>query len=125
MLHGLTVVADITMLSLKTSILILYIRMFGIKTSFRYLTYSIIAIQALVYLATSGAAASMLFLCADRISITHTFCAQNYNLVTAQRIFGVITDFLVLGMPIPIIWVLQMPTRRKLEVIGNFMTGSM
>lgn len=125
MLHGLTIVSDITMLCVKTSILICYINAFYYIVVLRTLAYYIMAIQAIVYLTTSGVTVSMLFLCADKISATHTFCAQNYNLVTAQRIFGVTTDFLVLGMPIPLIWRVRMRKRQKIQITAVFMIGSM
>lgn len=101
-----------------------FIRVFGLVVSFKNLTYSVLIIQALVYLTTSGVSVGMLFRCVGNNSVVN-FCAHNYKLVVAQHIFGVITDFLVLGMPIPLIWRLQIRKNHKLILIGLLMIGSM
>lgn len=81
--------------------------------------------QILFYLAFTGVAIGLMLLCTAKTATTRSFCTQSYKLVIAQSVFGVVTDFLVLGIPIVRVWRLHLSTRRKIGVIGIFMTGSM
>ena len=38
---------------------------------------------------------------------------------------GVITDFIIMVIPWPLVWRLQMPTRQKFAVIGMFLLGAL
>ena len=40
-----------------------------------------------------------------------------------QGIFNVVSDFYLLILPIPVVWQLQMPSKRKIGVCAIFMTG--
>lgn len=46
---------------------------------------------------------------------------QDYGVV--QGIFGLVTDFYLLFIPVPAVLSLQLPTRKKIGVIAIFMTG--
>jgi dolichyl-phosphate-mannose--protein O-mannosyl transferase len=110
---------------MKLSALLIFLKVFGIKTRFRYTTYFLVAVQAFFYLASTGITVGLLFLCIAENGTTHTFCTQTYKLIIVQRVFGVITDFLVLGMPIPVIWGLSYEVSKKIKITALFMTGFM
>lgn len=83
------------------------------------------AVQTLFYLAFTGVAFGLLFLCTAKNATTLSLCTNNYKLVIAGSVFSVVTDFLVLGIPIMRVWHLRLSVRRKIGVTSIFMTGSM
>lgn len=119
----MSIVADLTMFCVKLSALLFLLKLFGGGTSFRHSAYLIIAVQVLFYLASTGVTLGLLLLCTAKNGTTHAFCTQTYKLFIAQRVFGVITDILVVGMPVVVVW--RLSIRRKVRIISLFMTGSM
>ena len=54
--------------------------------------------------------------------------AKCYDLrpqVIAAAVQNVVTDIIILCLPIPIVWKLQMATERKLQLVGLFALGSL
>ena len=43
----------------------------------------------------------------------------------ASSVLNVVTDFLLLVLPLPILWRLQISMERKLELIGIFLLGGL
>ena len=43
----------------------------------------------------------------------------------ALGVSGVVTDFIIMVIPWPFVWRLQMPTRQKFAVIGVFLLGAL
>lgn len=52
-------------------------------------------------------------------------CIKVQDFYLAVAISDLILDIMILALPIPHLWVLQMPLRQKLAVGGMFLTGSM
>lgn len=52
-------------------------------------------------------------------------CIDTYHFYLGNAISSVITDFLILGVPIPMVWRLQMPIAQKLAVCGTFLLGGL
>lgn len=50
-------------------------------------------------------------------------CLRLTSVGIAQSGFNVLSDFYLLIIPIPAVWSLQMPTRKKVGVCAIFMTG--
>lgn len=119
------IVAFPTMFFVKLSILLLYLRIFGIDKTFRNIIFALTAIQAVFYLGSTGIAIGLLYACDVEHARARSFCTQNYKVLMAQSVFGVVTDFLTLGIPIARVWRLQLSAHRKMGVIGVFMTGLM
>lgn len=113
------------MLCVKLSILLLYLRVFNADRKLRYAIYFFMTINAFFYLGSTGVAIGSLHLCTIEHARTRPFCTQNYKIVMAQSVFSMITDFLILGIPITRVWRLQLSVRRRIGVIGVFMTGFM
>lgn len=82
------------------------------------------AVQTLFYLAFTGFAFGLLFLCTAQNATKLSFCTNYYKPVIAGSVFSVVTDFLVLGIPIMRVWRSRLSVRRKIGVISIFMTGS-
>ncbi|KAM0803844.1 hypothetical protein BDR22DRAFT_923172 [Usnea florida] len=52
-------------------------------------------------------------------------CIDIMAVTRALGISGVTTDFIIMGIPWPFVWQLQMPTRQKFAVIGVFLLGAL
>ena len=49
--------------------------------------------------------------------------AKDIPLGTTQGAVGVATDFFIFCLPIPVVWKLQLPLKKKIGVLAIFMTG--
>ena len=49
--------------------------------------------------------------------------AKDIPLGISQGVVGVATDFLIFCLPIPVVWKLQLPIRKRIGVLAIFMTG--
>lgn len=52
-------------------------------------------------------------------------CAQDKVLGYIIPVFNIISDHYLLFLPISVVWKLQMPTRKKIEVCAVFLTGTL
>lgn len=109
---------------IKASILYLYHRIFSTSAIFRktlwvvgIFVFSYSSIQAL------GSTIQCFPLRADWEPLQHHWCM---NLDVAGTILGtcnVLTDFIILALPIHPLWQLQRPFKEKLEIMGMFLLG--
>ncbi|KAI1652710.1 hypothetical protein F4813DRAFT_377218 [Daldinia decipiens] len=112
---------------IKLSILFLWKRIFGPTKYFTTLCWLMIGIISAwslsFFLAT-------VFQCGTRwtwnwapIGIFLTQCTHTLNLLTTFTGTDVLTDFIIMFMPVPLIWRLHMPIRNKIGVTSIFMIG--
>jgi hypothetical protein len=111
----------------KLSIFLLYLRLFGPNKWTKYLTYIGIAMTFAVYTATTFAFG---YLCVRRPgetwyeSQTSDRCLVNsIPLYYIQGIFGLLSDLYIFFLPVPVVWRLQMPLKRRIGVMAIFATG--
>ncbi|KAI1382424.1 hypothetical protein F4677DRAFT_452129 [Hypoxylon crocopeplum] len=57
------------------------------------------------------------------IGIFLTQCTNTLNMLTVFTATDLFTDFIIMFMPVPLIWKLQMPTRKKVGITSIFMVG--
>lgn len=57
------------------------------------------------------------------ITLFLTHCTNTLNMLTVFTVTDIVTDFVIIAMPVPIIWRLQLPTAKKLGLTGLFMLG--
>ena len=50
-------------------------------------------------------------------------CGQDLTLGYVIAAFNVLSDFYLLAIPIPIVWKIQLPLRKKIGISVVFMTG--
>lgn len=50
-------------------------------------------------------------------------CQKSILYGEVQGAFNLVSDFYVLVIPMPAVWALQMPTKKKVGIIAIFMTG--
>ncbi|MCJ1265865.1 hypothetical protein MMC22_005746 [Lobaria immixta] len=115
---------------IKLSITLYYRRIFvGIKgTLFDWITKVAIVI---VVLWTIACLVSSIFSCGAHFSANWgtfqdvvKYCGAMTNITNAFVVSDLITDIMILCLPLPVIWKIQMTTTRKLIVTGILATGA-
>lgn len=111
----------------KLSIFLLYLRAFGPNRPVRYLTYLGIGINLAFH---AGASFVYAYLCVPRPSETwlqgqtsHRCLDRATTMAYAQGIFGIVSDLFIWLLPLPVIWSLHMPLKKKVGVSAIFATG--
>ncbi|KAL8892838.1 MAG: hypothetical protein Q9215_000202 [Flavoplaca cf. flavocitrina] len=116
---------------IKLSLFLLFLEIFGTLRWLRLLVYLGIVVNGIIYLAITIAMAAS---CAPKhgytkldylSAITADKCARNDYLNTWPGLFNILSDFYLLILPLPAVWGLQLPTRKKLGICGMFLTGFM
>jgi hypothetical protein len=113
-------------LFIKLSILLLYLRI-SPERKFRIAVQLVIAIVVGYNLASAFA---NLFSCNPisktwDVSITEGSCINRPLFYFANAGANIGTDVIMIVLPIPMLWNLQLPMRQKLALIGIFMAGSL
>ncbi|KXX81080.1 hypothetical protein MMYC01_202801 [Madurella mycetomatis] len=107
-----------------TSILMLYHRIFPSK-NFRI---ALLLLGAVLFAWTMAAWFSSIFNCYPIESSWDPnvtgFCIDYGKVTLVIGIFNIVIDFIMLGYPMPLLWKLQMPTRRKILLSFTFVAGS-
>ncbi|KAJ0418860.1 hypothetical protein BJY00DRAFT_314538 [Aspergillus carlsbadensis] len=112
---------------IKTSILLLWKRMLSPIRSFQLFCTGMIGLVAAWSIAFFFAT---LFQCGTHwdwnwapIGFFLTQCTDTLNMLTVFCGTDLLTDFVIMFMPLPIIWKLQMSVKKKIGVMGVFMVG--
>lgn len=112
----------------KLSLFLLYLRIFSPDPWTRFLIYFGIVCTFIYYMAT---AITLTALCAARQgenwpqALLSSRCHKALVMTYVQGVFNIVSDFYLLILPIPVVWKLQFPLRRKIEVSTIFMIGLM
>lgn len=110
----------------KLSIFLLYFRLFSPNPRTRGFIYFGIAFTGIFY---TFASLFPIIACSPRkgetrlASLASARCAQDKILGYVMTVFNVVSDFYLLIIPMPVVWNLQMPTRKKVEVSAVFLVG--
>ncbi|KAL8637703.1 MAG: hypothetical protein Q9228_005053 [Teloschistes exilis] len=114
---------------IKLSIFLLYLRLFAPNIRMRYLIYA-----GIVYNFVTNIAIMVAFpaICAPRgsdnwiTSLEKTSCHNPLeDLAVAAGALNFASDVYILLLPVPMIWGLQLPMRRKIGLLTVFATGSL
>ncbi|MCJ1242111.1 hypothetical protein MMC14_010118, partial [Varicellaria rhodocarpa] len=121
------IVAGITFFFIKLSILLLYLRIFSLNLRTRYFIYfgvSAIFVFTVVSTILYGV------LCVphkheswQETSASPRCSSSQEGLETANGVFNAVSDIYILLLPLPSIWRLQLPMRKKTGLIATFLTG--
>lgn len=111
----------------KASILLLYIRLFGLIRWIRYLVW--IGMISLFFV-TWITVPLFLVYCTPRPGARwepaiFSRCQKVAVLGILQGTFHVLFDVFIIALPVPVIWNLNLEFRKKLGLLAVFMTGSM
>ncbi|KAI1114928.1 hypothetical protein F5Y14DRAFT_461024 [Nemania sp. NC0429] len=111
----------------KLSLLFLWKRIFSRARRFVLLCWVMIGVIAAWSIAFFF---STLFQCGTDwqknwapIGIFLTQCLNSLDLLTVFTATDILTDFIIILMPVPMIWKLQMQTKRKVGITATFMVG--
>ena len=110
----------------KLSILLLYLRIFSPDRWTRLFIYLGIWVIFIYYMVT---ASIFVGLCSPRhgeswpVALLSSRCGETMVMTYVQGIFNIVSDFYVLVLPLPVVWKLQLPLRKKIGVSAVFMTG--
>ena len=108
----------------KATILLLYLRLFKVNRRIRWTIRGLLLILLAYYLASIGAKAAT---CVPLRKLwtpqVEGHCFNNTILLLTDCGVSVLSDFTILILPMPLIWDLQMPTKRKLELTAVFGLG--
>ncbi|KAK5635985.1 hypothetical protein RRF57_011698 [Xylaria bambusicola] len=112
---------------IKTTILLLWRRLFARSRRLVIICHVMIAIIAAWTVAFFF---ETVFQCGTRWSLNWapifvflTMCTASLDVLTVFGVTDILTDLIILVMPIPLIWSLQMPQRKKIAVTGIFALG--
>jgi len=114
---------------IKATLLLLFLEIFGQLRWLRWLAYFGICFTGLFYLST---AVAYLILCAPKgqthldllTAISSAKCQkQGQPLSIVVGSFNLASDLYIFCLPLPAVWSLQMPTRRKIGVSAIFSSG--
>lgn len=109
----------------KVSILIFYLRI-NPASSFRYQVFFVLFVTVGYMIAICLA---LIFECHPIPKFWDPFvegkCVHVQDLYLANGILNVVTDFLVLLVPVPMLWALHVSSRQKFVLGGIFATGSL
>ena len=112
----------------KLSLFLLYLRIFSPNRTMRLLIYAGISVNLVYYVAT---AVGMMAFCLPRhgeswpLALLSQHCHHAITMTYVQGIFNIVSDLFILVLPIPVVWRLQMPQRKKWGVFAIFATGSL
>lgn len=111
----------------KASILLLYIRLFGLIQWIRCLVW---IGMIFLFLVTWVTVPLFIVYCAPRhgapwVAAVMSRCQRTAVLGILHGIFHVLFDIFIIVLPVPVIWNLNLEFRKKLGVLAVFMTGFM
>lgn len=125
LLFGLYFVFDLSITIPKCSVLLFYIRIFG--TSSKCFRYSVYGIQALNLAWLLSIWVFTIFQCHPVqkawMPSVPGHCVSTSSLWLASAIPSVAIDLMILFVPLPMLWQLQMKKSRKALIIGVFSCG--
>ena len=116
----------VSVLGYKMSILILYLRLFAVNKTFRYLTWSS---MLLVVGYLSANILTQIFGCSPRskywLPDTPGHCIDYTKAGLAYGSMNIVSDLLIFILPRPLVWRLKLSRREKAGVSVIFMSGAM
>ena len=117
----------LTIFFAKLSLFWLYLRIFSPNRRTRFLIYFGIGSTFAVY---TGTTAYIGYLCIPRpgqswLERANHQCTETRIVNYIQGIFGLVSDIYLFVLPIPPVWQLRMPFRRRIGVFAIFATGSL
>ena len=110
----------------KTSLLLLYLRIFGPNKSTRYAIYCGLVLAFCLYWVNIPITA---YYCGPRpgkpwsIPEIGLKCRKSIILGVTQGSLNVVLDIFIFVLPIPVVMGLQMSSRRRIAVLAVFLTG--
>jgi len=110
----------------KLSILFLFSRLFSVSPRTKLVIIGVMIFTTAYTVAILGVSVGSFVQCGSFEDMTTDFCkAMGTSISVVQSVINVITDFLVLFIPLPMTMALNLPVKKKLAVSAVFLTGLM
>lgn len=112
--------------SIKASILVLYHRVFFVSRRFTKMLWAV-GIFVLGYSGVLGGASLIQCLPLKYIwdRSVKGYCLGIPLAATILAVFNFLTDIIILVMPMPMLWKMQIETKEKYQIMGIFLTGGL
>ena len=112
--------------SIKASILVLYHRVFFVSRRFTRMLWAV-GIFVFAYSGILGGASLIQCLPLDYIwdRSVKGYCLKIPLASTILAVFNILTDIIILIMPMPILWKMQIETKEKFQIMGMFLLGGL
>ncbi|PSN59695.1 hypothetical protein BS50DRAFT_222489 [Corynespora cassiicola Philippines] len=108
----------------KLSVLLLFRRLFSVSPRTNLFIIGTMAFTTAYTISILGVSVSSFIKCGSLIDMTTDFCvAMGTSISIVQSVINVITDFMILFIPLPMTLALVLPLRKKLAVSSVFLTG--
>lgn len=109
----------------KTSILLLYLRVFSPARPLRVVIHITLWVHVTFYIVGFFMA---LFMCSPREALSnpyvqHAKCLDTRAFKVVSAVLNVVSDFAILVIPISTVWTLKMQRKQKIRTIAIFATG--
>ncbi|KAL8948136.1 MAG: hypothetical protein Q9222_005647 [Ikaeria aurantiellina] len=121
------IIYGVTMTIIKISILLFYCRLFPRESTPRYWRMAVYIIATVMILFCIGGVTACIFQCTPvdyawlRTGEGH--CINTLLLFYISSAVTVVTDVIILLLPMPIVWKLQMPRAKRYGVLAIFLLG--
>lgn len=114
----------IVITTIKTSICLLYLRIFGTRTGFRKVLFTS---EALIVAWCIDSVTAVIFQCRyGEVHLgldIHNRCTNINAYLIGTSVINVILDFWVLVVPLPVVWTLHLSNERKIALSGILLVG--
>ncbi|KAI1778214.1 hypothetical protein F4818DRAFT_405212 [Hypoxylon cercidicola] len=119
------VLSGFSLVASKTPILLLYIRLFGVKKWLKVCSYLTLAVLSVLMLACTIAIGVVCAPHGDVLPTSHLLRCSNWSAHNgiASGTLSIVVDIVILIIPIPVIIGLQLPTSKKIGLAVVFTTG--
>lgn len=118
----------VTLMTLKLAFLFFYRRIFRGRT-FNIASWTLIGIVVawaisffIAILAACGASVRANF---ETLGALKAKCVDTFVVLVCLAVFDVVVDLAIMILPIPLVWALQMPIKRKIAVTSMFLVGAL
>ncbi|KAI1457881.1 hypothetical protein F4805DRAFT_426738 [Annulohypoxylon moriforme] len=122
----LTTIATLTMYFSKAPVLVLYVRIFGVKKWLRVISYATLLLSLIIFLTTItvvGATCSHTVVDVNDVYLLEKCLATTISVGVVNGSAAVVTDIIIITLPLPVIARLSLPFHKKLGVAMVFLTG--
>ena len=125
MYSAIPILYPFNILAIKLSFLLLYLRLFGVQRTFRLVIFWAIAIQSFFYTGYFTYQVVYFNVCSRVDQHSIPFCLSTSQVVVSQGAFNVVTDFVILALPIRKVLALHLKRAQKFNLCLVFASGFM
>jgi len=121
----MAIIYPFLILLVKLTISLLYLRLFSVHKTFRHVVYIQATVCAVFYIGLAAWQVVLLHKCTSPKQLSGSkLCGASSDVNLACACFNVVTDFILLALPVHIVLRLKMPLPKKIGLFAIFGAGS-